>query len=155
MTHISRQGLIVGVLAVYYSPIIQRNAFAQKQSAATSNIDCVERLEIPEYPQLPRMARIQGTQTVLVVLSDRASVLRIESKSRTEAGRTNTYFKAAAENAIKHSAFLGSCAGKSVALMFHYEISKRSSNSPFAFEYPNHFWIRTPQLLMMPESSIK
>src|SRR5467141_536430 len=103
MIHVSRQALIVGTIAIYYSPMIQRSAFAQTESAATSNIDCVERLEVPEYPQLPVMARIQGTQTVLVVLSDRASVLRIESEFRTEAGRTNTYFKAAAENAIKHS----------------------------------------------------
>ncbi len=154
MTHVNRQDLIAGVLALCYIPIIQHNALAQTESVAKFNIDCIERLEIPEYPQLPRQIRLQGTQTVLVVLSDRASVLRIESDFRTEAGRTNTYFKAAAEDAIKHSFFFGKCASKTVTLVFHYELSDvGSTNSPFAFEYPNHFWIRTGAVLVMPSSS--
>jgi hypothetical protein len=155
MIPVNRQALIAGVLAIYCFPIIQPSAFAQTESAAKSNIDCIERLEIPEYPQLPRQARIQGVQTVLIVLSDRASVLRVESEFRTEAGRTNTLFNAAAESAIKHSLFHRKCAGKRVALVFHYELSEMASSNPFAFEYPNHFWIRTGPIVLMPESSVR
>jgi hypothetical protein len=43
-----------------------------------SNIECLERLEIPEYPPLPRQAQIQVIQTVKVLLSDQATTQSIE-----------------------------------------------------------------------------
>jgi len=35
-----------------------------------SSIECLEHLEIPDYPPLPRQARIRAIQTVKVLLSD-------------------------------------------------------------------------------------
>src|ERR1700686_3339157 len=44
-----------------------------------SNIECLEHLEVPEYPPLPRQAHVQAIQTVKVLLSSQATVQNIES----------------------------------------------------------------------------
>jgi hypothetical protein len=136
--------------------VLPIQVLAQPATDAGSNIQCVERLEIPEYPALPRQARIQGTQTVVVLLADGASIATVESKFRSISGRTNTYFTATAESAIRHSRFAQACAGKTVKVIFHYEFREGdAADSMFAFGSPNHFWIRAGPVLVMPESPQK
>jgi hypothetical protein len=43
-----------------------------------SNIECLESLEIPDYPPLARQAQIQVIQTVKVLLSDQATTQGVE-----------------------------------------------------------------------------
>lgn len=127
------------------------NCLAQDQGEPTNTTRCVERLEMPEYPPLPRQARVQGKQTVSVVLAERGSVVRINSDFHTPAGRSNTYFNAAAEKAIRTSRFSPNCAGKTVTVVFHYELDEvGAERSGFAYGYPNHFWIRLGPQTVMP-----
>ena len=43
-----------------------------------SNIECLEHLELPNYPPLARTGRFQATQTVKVLLSAKATIRSIE-----------------------------------------------------------------------------
>ena len=111
-----------------------------------SNIECLERLEIPDYPPLPRQARVQGIQTVKVLLSDRATAQTVESSLQNSNSRvvdlTKKEFTESAEKAVKNSRFSKTCGGKTITLVFHYELSNDDNKSLFAFAPPNHFWIR-------------
>jgi hypothetical protein len=67
--------LVAGLLFV----IAPYRASGQPGPAETpSNIECLERLEIPEYPPLARQARVQVIQTVKVLLSDQATIQNVE-----------------------------------------------------------------------------
>jgi hypothetical protein len=114
-----------------------------------SNIECLEHLEVPDYPPLARQARIQATLTLKVLLSDQAAVQSIEDSLQGKAVSAERFFKEGAEKALKNSRFSKTCGGKTITLVFHYELLDYDSNrSLFAFEPPNHFWIRTGPVLI-------
>jgi hypothetical protein len=132
--------LIAGLLVV----IAPYRASGQPGPAETpSNIECLERLEIPDYPPLPRQARIQTIQTIKVLLSDQATVQSIEQSLQGKVVKLDQLFKEGAERALKNSRFSKTCGGKTIMLVFHYEIRDDPNRSSlFAFGPPNHFWIR-------------
>jgi hypothetical protein len=120
----------------------------------TSNIGCLERLEIPEYPSLPRQARIQVIQTVKVLLSDEATIQNVEQSLHVRTAEVERSFKEGAEKALKNSRFSKACGGKTITLVFHYEMRDDPERSSlFAFGPPNHFWIRYGPVYLMREVS--
>jgi len=120
-----------------------------------SNIECLKRLEMPDYPPLARMVRIQGIQTIKVVLSGEATVQTVESSFQARTTAVERAFKESAEKAIRNSRFSKTCGGKIITLVFHYELREDENKSLFAFEPPNHFWVRTGPFYVMPEVSVK
>jgi hypothetical protein len=76
---------------------------------------------MPDYPPLPRRARIQGIQTVKVLLSEQAIVQTVESSLQGRSTGTEKAFKESAEKALKNSRFSKTCGGKTITLVFHYE----------------------------------
>jgi hypothetical protein len=126
------------------------------QAESPSNIECLERLEIPDYPPLARQAQIQVIQAVKVLLSDQATVQNVEQTLQGKVVKLDGFFKEGAEKALKSSRFSKTCGGKSVTLVFHYEIrDDPNRSSPFAFGTPNHFWIRYGPVYVNPEVSAK
>jgi hypothetical protein len=75
-------------------------------------------------------------------------------KERLSALRVS--FKEGAEKALKNSRFSKTCGGKTITLVFHYELLADDFNkSLFAFERPNHFWIRAGPVSINPKVSVK
>lgn len=116
-----------------------------------SNVGCLERLELPEYPPLPRTARIQVIQTVKVLLSDQATVRNLEQSLQVKTAEVERSFKEGVEKALQNSRFSKTCGGKTITLVFHYEFREDDKTmSLFAFGPPNHFWIRYGPVYVMP-----
>lgn len=113
-----------------------------------SNIECLEHLEIPVYQPLARSARLQGIQTVKVLLSDQATLQSIEISFQGKSVNTGEFFKPGAEKALKNSRFSKICGGKTITLVFHYELS--IDDGSMAFEPPNHFLIRSGATYVNP-----
>ena len=143
--------LIAGLLVV----IAPYRASGQGPVESPSNIECLERLEMPGYPPLPRHARIQRVQTVRVLLSDEASALTVESSLQGKSTGIEKDFKESAEKALKSSRFSKTCGGKTIMLVFHYELQEDPNQSLFAFAPPNHFWIRAELVYVQPAVSVK
>ena len=121
-----------------------------------SNIECLERLEIPDYPLVARTARIQVIQTVKVLLSDQATIQNVDQSLQGKAVNVEKFFQESAEKALKNSRFSKTCGGKTITLVFHYELrDDPNKSSLFAFKPPNHFWIRYGPVYVMPEVSVK
>jgi hypothetical protein len=118
-----------------------------------SNIECLEHLEIPDYPPLARSARLPATQTVKVHLSNQAILQSIELSLQEKAVNRDKFFKESAEKALKNSRFSKTCGGKTITLVFHYELSH--GDRSLAFEPPNHFLIRSGDVYVNPEVSVK
>lgn len=145
--------LAVGVLFVV-APY--RSSGQPGPTGSPSNIECLERLEVPEYPPLARQARIQAIQTVKVLLSDQGTVQAIEHSWQGTAVNVERLFKGGAEKALKDSRFSKTCGGKTVTLVFHYEVREDDKKkSLFAFGTPNQFWIRVGLAYVNPESSVQ
>ena len=144
--------LIAGLLVV----IAPYRASGQAGSVESpSNMECLERLEMPGYPPLPRQARIQRIQTVKVLLSDEASVQTVESSLQGKSTGIEKDFRESAEKALRNSRFSKTCGGKTITVVFHYELQEDSNQSLFAFAPPNHFWIRAELVYVQPEVSVK
>ena len=115
---------------------------------SSSNIECLEHLEIPDYPPLARQARLQATQTAKVLLSKQATLQNIEFSLREKTINLERFFNSGAEKALKNSRFSKTCGGKTITLVFHYELS--NDDGSFAFEPPNHFLIRSGAVYVNP-----
>ena len=134
--------LIAGLLLM----IAGDRALGQPGTAESpSNIECLEHLEIPDYPPLARQARVQATQTVKTLLSNQATLRSIEVSVQ---GKAAALFKEGAEKALKNSRFSKTCGGKTITLVFHYELS--NDDRSLAFEPPNHFFVRSGAVYVNP-----
>jgi hypothetical protein len=144
----ARASLFAGLLLV----IAPYRASAQPGLAESpSNIECLMHLEVPDYPPLPRTARIQAIQTVKVLLSDQATIQNIVTSLQGKAIGVEKDFKEGAEKALKNSQFSKTCGGKTITLVFHYEMrDDPNSSSLFAFGPPNQFWIRYGPVYVNP-----
>lgn len=132
--------MLVAGLLIAIVPYVASGQASPLESS--SNINCLEKIEMPEYPELPRAAHIEGVQTVKVLLNDQASVQAIETSFQGNSGNTEEHFAQGAEKAVKNSRFLKACGGKTVTLVLHYEFRDAPQKSLFAFAPPNHFWVR-------------
>jgi hypothetical protein len=99
-----------------------------------TNMQCVERLEMPVYPPLADAARISGTVTAVVAIASDGSI-----RAKTEG---HVHLTRAVETAIRASKFDKACVGKSVTLVFNFELSL-DLHPRQAFAYPNQFYIRS------------
>jgi hypothetical protein len=146
--------LIAGLLLV----IAPYRALGQlRPGESPSNIECLEHLEIPNYPPLARTGRFQATQTVKVLLSDQATIenahYSLKYTLQGKAAILERAFAESAEKALKNSRFSKTCGGKTITLVFDYELT--NDDRSFAFEPPNHFLIRSGAVYVNPEVSGK
>lgn len=107
-------------------------ALAQSNQENETNMSCVERLQMPVYPPLAAMARVEGRATATVVVASDSSV---QSEVVGHA-----LLREAVEKAIRTSAFRKTCDGKSVKLIFNFGLDSDPAKK-VSFGYPNQFWI--------------
>jgi hypothetical protein len=117
-----------------------------------TNMACVERVEIPAYPPLAKAARIAGAITASLAVGPNGSAQSVTLT--TEPGtRPNPILRPSVEKSVGASSFGKACAGKTVTLVFHFELGEKLTDSPqpiVSFGYPNHFWITAPPMLVQP-----
>jgi hypothetical protein len=121
--------------------------FAQESgSNRNSNIACVDRLRLPTYPLLAQQARISGTVHAAVGLSATASPERIEIGPAPNAPPVRGLLKAPVEKAIREAIFKKDCSGKTVELVFVFEIRGDAEETPkqtVSYGFPNIFRIES------------
>jgi hypothetical protein len=120
-----------------------------------TNISCVERLEIPEYPPLAKAARIAGALTVAVQLGPDSSVGNVSSEWSPQwasVAKMAGIFVPVVEKSLRESKFAKSCAGKTVTLVFNFVLSENPQQGEirFLYGYPNQFWVTAPIPLVQP-----
>lgn len=117
------------------------SATAMAQDVNSANMNCIKRLEMPAYPALAKSAQITGSVTASMALDAEAKGQKAETSF---AGRSLAMFDASINLALKKSDFRKDCAGKTVRIVFHFEIAGRPADDPkvtIAYGYPNEFWV--------------
>ena len=130
-------------------------AFAQPipSTSATDNTNmaCVEHLQIPTYPPLARQARLAGTLVVTVELSADATVRNVTAESKLNNNGARIVLERPTEIYLRKSQFSKECAGKTVVLLFEFQINGDPNDrqqQEVAFGYPNRFFITARPPLM-------
>lgn len=120
----------------------------------TTNAMCVENMQIPSYPPLARMARIEGTLSVTIKLGRDSAANEVSAQSRMSTDNGKEILVSAIETALRKSQFRRDCAGKVVVLQFEF----RFEGDPYdrqtqeiSFGYPNRFRITTRPPIPVPE----
>ena len=125
--------------------------FSQSTADDASNISCVARIQLPTYPPLAKQAGIQGEVKVSVLLSADSSVERISVDSVIPRGES--ILVGPIKDVLRTARFRPGCAGKTVGLVFLFEIVGKSAIYPkqsLSFGQPNKFWITTEQTTLQP-----
>jgi len=151
MSIIARSLITVSLLFVPGAIFGQTNQSAPEQG--DSNMSCVERLEIPGYPALAAQARIQGTITVSVALASDGRVGKVETEAASKYSQARSLFGTPVWKAIREAKFRADCGGKTVRLIFHFDlegIAGLQTRASVLFGYPNTFWIIAAAQLVQP-----
>ena len=114
---------------------------AMAQEVDSTHTNCIKRLEMPAYPALAKSALITGTVTASIALDADARTQKVETNFES---RSLAMFDASLNAALKKSDFQKNCAGKTVRIVFHFEIAGRIADDPkvtVVYGYPNEFWI--------------
>ena len=114
------------------------------------NIGCVTRLRLPVYPPIAQSARVGPSMTVAVSLSDDGSPRSVTFEDVSVSGLrpdlVERMFRPAIEGAMKESRFEPTCGGKTVRLVFSFQIGRDIEKVYFLS--PNRFEIHAkPELL--------
>lgn len=111
-----------------------------------SNVSCVERLTIPEYPALAKQAQIQGTITATFTVPSLGSSPKVKTEysGPLDGKKVVAMLQVTVEKAIHGATFRQGCAGKQVRLIFHFELIDDPRTRPtqsVSFGSGNEFWI--------------
>jgi hypothetical protein len=111
----------------------------------TSNIECVERIQVPTYPPLARQARLSGSVVATVTLAADGGVEQVTTSARVQANQAARGILAKpVEDALRRSQFAEGCGKRSVVFVFEFLITGDSSDrqqQEVSYGYPNRFWI--------------
>jgi hypothetical protein len=128
--------------------VLPNSKVALNPNGDDSNIICVERLQMPTYVPLAKMARIEGTVTAMVSLSPNGLVQQVGT------GKAHPLLAPSVKEAIRQAMFRSNCGGRTVVLIFHFNIRGEPSDYPkqsVSFGFPNHFWIVSEPYGLMVE----
>jgi hypothetical protein len=107
------------------------------------NIGCVTRLRLPAYPPIAQSAMLRPSMTVAVSLtgdgSPRSITFEDVSVSGDRPDLVERIFRPAIEGAMKESRFAPTCGGKTVRLVFSFQIG--GDIEQVYFLSPNRFEI--------------
>ncbi len=116
-------------------------AAAARESAETSNMACVERLDLPTYPRLADAARIAASVTSIIRLGRDGKLQGVRSDVRAVGETVKAAFSKSIEDALRTSRFAAVCAGRTVTVEFQFSLGEQVGTERVSFTYPNRFTI--------------
>jgi hypothetical protein len=128
--------VIAAALLISQYGSAQRGGRGQQpaQPAATANpgFECFERMETPEFPQSALRAHVDGTVYIWVQVTPQAAADKIETQVASAWGDGPKLLTPAVEKAVRASKFKPECGGKTVAVVYRYELHGEATASPQA-----------------------
>ena len=125
----------------------------QPATESATNASCLERIIVPNYPALANSARIAADVAVSVVIGRNSASHQITTQVEKPDG-LRRLFSERVEKAIRSSAFNNQCVGKTLELVFSFELGNESSvegsKQTISFSYPNRFTITSTAVIVNP-----
>jgi hypothetical protein len=108
---------------------------------------------MPVYPILAVQARISAIVTASVKLSVDGAIRGTDLDFKSAVTAAKGVIAPAVEKALRDSSFSRSCGGKTVRVVFNFELAgaaDKISPQVVSFGYPNIFWISVPEMHWQP-----
>ena len=127
-------------------------AWAQQASATGSNMDglnCFENLGTPEFPKTALQSRIDGSVWTWTKVNDQGAIEKIENQVVTAWSEGNKLLTAPVEAAIRAARIKPECKGKTVWVVFRYQLNGQPTAAPKATsraDGQNILWIESQPL---------
>jgi hypothetical protein len=118
---------------------------------ANPGFECFQSVETPEFPHAALQARVDGTAWLSITLTPQAAVDKIGTQITSAWGTASKLLTPAVEKAVRASKFKTDCAGKTVDVVYRYELHGEPTASPKVtnrMEPPNIMYIES-----QPESA--
>ena len=124
------------------SLIVPQFAAAQARKAATpaaptapaapppAGLECVDKLVAPDFPPAALRAHVDGSVWTWSHVTPQGTAEMITTQVVSAYGEGPKLLTPAAEQALKESKFKTSCAGKTVSVVFRYELHGEPTASP-------------------------
>lgn len=135
----------------------------QPVTESAANVSCFERIIVPDYPAFARQLRLAAEVTVSIVIGRGSASHQITTQveklptrlAGTKAGDDiGRLFSERVEKAVRSSTFSDQCVGKTVGLVFSFELGNdmpvEGSKQTISFSYPNRFTIASTAVLVNP-----
>jgi hypothetical protein len=119
-------------------------AAAAQGSADTSNMSCVERLDLPMYPRLADAARISATVMATIRVGSGGNIQGVASEVRGVGQTVKKSFAKNVEDAVRASRFAAACVGRIITVEFQFSLGEQIGTERASFAYPNRFTIFAP-----------
>jgi L,D-peptidoglycan transpeptidase YkuD (ErfK/YbiS/YcfS/YnhG family) len=104
---------------------------AVESSASVSpGFDCFERVDPPEFPESALQSRVDATVWATFEVTPRAAPDKVEIEVVSAWNDGPTLFAPAVEQTIRASKFKPECAGKTVAVVYRYELRGEAIAAP-------------------------
>jgi hypothetical protein len=122
------------------------NARAQRASGTPSNegLACFENLNPPEYPKSALQARVDGSVWATPHVSPQGAVEKIDTQVVSAWSEGPKLLTPPVEKAIRAAKIKPECAGKTVLIVFRYQLHGEETSDPKVTsrtEAPNIIWI--------------
>jgi hypothetical protein len=102
---------------------------------------------VPNYPALAKAARVAADVTVSVLVGRDSASHQIRTQVEKPHGDIIRLFSERVEKAVRSSTFNHQCVGKTMELVFNFELGDdmpvEGSKQTVSFSYPNRFTITT------------
>lgn len=103
---------------------------AQPQPPPDPGFECFDRVETPEFPASALQAHVDGTVWVRLQVTPQGTAGKIETKVTSAWGDAQKLLTPAVEKAIQASKLKAECAGKTVAVVYRYELHGEATGGP-------------------------
>src|SRR5690348_16471326 len=105
-------------------------AITQQVTSAPSGLECVDKLVTPDFPQTALEAHVDGSVWTWMQVTPQGTPDKITAQVVSAYGNGPKLRTPAAEKALKESKFKTSCAGKTVSVVFRYELHGEPTATP-------------------------
>jgi len=120
---------------------------SQRETADSSNMMCVQRLQIPSYPPIAQAARSSIAVSAAIKLANDGTVQTVVLEGTANSSpQKEGLFRATIEQTIRASAFDPACANKMVRVSYVFKMDAARDVTASWFGYPNRVevWAVTP-----------
>lgn len=97
---------------------------------ANPGFECFDKVETPEFPAAALQAHVDGTAWLSIHLTPQSAVEKIDTQITSAWGKATAMLQPAVEKAVRASKFKDSCAGKTVDVVYRYELHGEAIANP-------------------------
>lgn len=104
--------------------------FANAQQTSTEGLACFENLATPEYPKTALQAHVDGSVWTTTQVSPQGAVDKIDTQVVSAWGEGPKLLTPPVEKAIRSAKVKSECAGKTVSVVFRYQLHGEPTANP-------------------------